>query len=91
VFRSGDGAGSWSVRNTGLANTSVFALAIDRVTPTTLYAGMSGEPGVFKTEDRGGGWGTRNLGLPPNSVLAVAIDPVTHTTLYSGTFGGGVF
>ena len=46
VFKSTNGAGSWSEFNTGLTKTDIRALAIDPVTPTILYAGTSGG-GVF--------------------------------------------
>ena len=39
VYKSTDGGVSWSPFNTGLANTNVHALAIDPLTPTTVYAG----------------------------------------------------
>jgi CubicO group peptidase (beta-lactamase class C family) len=46
VFRSTDGGDTWSTGNTDLTAYHVTALAIDRATPATLYAGtMSG--GVF--------------------------------------------
>src|SRR5207249_90307 len=50
VFKSTNGGGSWSAINNGLPgqpfpNIFVFALAIDPVTSTTIYAGMLG--GVF--------------------------------------------
>ena len=40
VFKSTNGGGNWSAVNTGLTcYSSVYALAIDPATPTTLYAG----------------------------------------------------
>jgi hypothetical protein len=49
VFKSTDGGANWSAVNTGLTKTLVFALAIDPVTPTILYAGTYGG-GVFDLE-----------------------------------------
>src|SRR5262249_40541027 len=67
------------------------ALTLDRVTPTTLYAGMD-EPEIFKTTDAGESWVLKNSGLPDNvSVQAVAIDAITPSVVYAGLFGGGVF
>src|SRR5882724_10756771 len=69
----------------------VTALAIDPLTPTTLYAGTAG--GVFKSMDGGASWSA--IGLI--NVSALAIDPLTPTTVYAGigTFDmgalGGVF
>ncbi len=69
---------------------TVFALAIDPATPSTLYAGTFGG-GVFKSTDSGGSWSAVNTGLTNTSVRALAIDPATPSTLYAGTLGGGVF
>src|SRR5882724_701971 len=69
----------------------VTALAIDPLTPTTLYAGTAG--GVFKSTDGGASWSA--IGLI--NVTALAIDPLTPATVYvgTGTFDmsalGGVF
>ena len=47
--------------NTGLTN--VTALAIDPATPTTLYAGIGNNGGVFKSTNGGGNWSAVNTGL----------------------------
>ncbi len=62
--------------NTGLANASVTALAIDPQTPATLYAGTDGS-GLFKSTNAGGGWSAINTGLTDSSVRVLAIDPQT--------------
>ncbi len=51
VFKSTNGGASWSGINAGLTDSSVFALAMDPSTPSTLYAGTLG--GVFKSTDAG--------------------------------------
>jgi photosystem II stability/assembly factor-like uncharacterized protein len=84
---SDDGA-HWSA--IGLTNPRVRALAIDPVTPTTLYAGTDGG-GVFKSANGGATWSTVNTDLTNTNVRALAIHPTTPTTLYAGTDGGGVF
>ena len=68
----------------------IRALAIDPVTPSTLYAGTQGG-GVFKSVDSGGSWTVMNSGLANADVRALAIDPLTPTVVYAGTYGGGVF
>src|SRR3989442_9685877 len=109
VFKSTDGGGSWHAMNNGLSTPSrtplsIYALAIDPRTPTTLYAGRWG--GVWKSTDSGGSWRAMNTGLDatgldPNLnpsdmnfnqrfVLALTIDPRTPTTIYAVTsFGLG--
>ncbi|HYV42887.1 MAG TPA: hypothetical protein VEO02_13940, partial [Thermoanaerobaculia bacterium] len=68
----------------------VNALAMDPVTPATMYAGTAGA-GVFKTLNAGGSWTAVTSGLTNLNVYALAIDPVTLATVYAGTYGGGVF
>ncbi|MFY9611076.1 MAG: hypothetical protein WAU45_21000 [Blastocatellia bacterium] len=92
VFKSTDGGASWS--NTALEG-DVSKLAIDPVTPATLYAlGRL----VFKSTDGGASWS--DTGLPDASNLsldALAIDPVNTNTIYTsascgrGCGDGGLF
>jgi len=91
VFKSTNGGGSWAAVNTGLpAGPGVPQVAIDPITPTTLYAGTNGI--VFKSTNSGGMWGASGRGVPAEVfVLRLAIDPRTPTTIYAATWGGGVF
>ena len=66
------------------------ALAIDPVTPSTLYAGTVAE-GVFRSTNGGDSWETINTGLTDLEVHALEIDPITPPTLYAGTTALGVF
>lgn len=74
----------------GLEDETIYSLAIDPETPTTLYAGVYGG-GVFKTTDGGRNWNTANNGLTSVVIQSLAIDPKTPTTLYAGTGNRGVF
>ena len=78
----------WS--SSGPEGGFIIPLAIDPVTPTTLYAGTYGN-GVFKSTNGGGNWSLVDTGLTNTDVIALAIDPVTPTTLYAATYGNGVF
>jgi len=67
----------------------VSALAVDPMTPRTLYAGTGA--GVFKSTDGGGTWNAANTGQPLNknlTVTSLAIDPTTPSTLYAAGSGG---
>jgi hypothetical protein len=98
VFKSSDGGGHWAPIGTGLPqDPGVFALAIDRVSPTTLYAGLNAW-GVFKSTDGGMTWAEANAGIPGpgipggnRNVFTLAIDPVAHDTIYAGTYGQGLY
>src|SRR5262245_57794022 len=88
VFRSQNGAGTWSAVNTGLTNRIVNALAIDPQSPATAYAGGPG--GVFKTTNAGASWTAVNVGLLqpgdiPFPVFSLAVDPQAPATVYAGT------
>jgi hypothetical protein len=96
VFKSTNAGESWSAANAGLpTDTNVGALAIDPITPSTLYAGTGGfngnARGIFKSTDAGNTWNALNTGLTNAHVEALAIDPLEANRVYVGTFGGGVF
>jgi photosystem II stability/assembly factor-like uncharacterized protein len=99
VFKSIDSGHTWSAVNTGLpSDFGVFALAIDPVNPSTLYAGTYGygiwvySGGVFKSIDAGNTWSEVDSGPLANfGISTLAIDPITPSTIYAGTWGGGAF
>ena len=78
----------WASR--GPEGGSITAVAVDPLTPSTVYAATY-QAGVFKSTDGGLSWEERNEGLSSPSAKTIAIDPGTGTTAYLGTAGGGVF
>jgi photosystem II stability/assembly factor-like uncharacterized protein len=83
LFRSTDRGNNWQT-NTSLAVVgNIAALAINPVTPSTMYAGLYA--GIFKSIDGGSSWSKLNLGA---NITAIAIDPATPATLYVGSYGG---
>jgi len=83
------GTNVWT--SSGPGGGTILVLAIDPVTPTTLYAGTE-RNGVFKSTDGARSWSAANAGLPTStSGIILALDPGTPTTLYAGTDGSGVF
>src|SRR6185503_3647982 len=87
VLRSTDGGASWAPAGTGLASGLVSAVAVDRLTPSTLYAGLQGG-GVFKSIDSASTWAWSNTGLTTEFVLALALDPSAPARLYAATPAG---
>ncbi len=85
VFRSANGAGSWSAGRGGIVGdvVGVFAIA-----PNAIYAGNLS--GVFKSTESGDSWIAKNTGLANTDVRAIVIDPANAMTIYLAT-GGGVF
>src|SRR5439155_26720805 len=74
-------------------NSYLETLAIDPVTPATLFAGTSRSWAtgvVFKTVDGGLHWFQSDKGVSAD-VLTLAIDSSHPATLYAGTYGGGVY
>ncbi len=65
----------------------IFALALNPLSTSTLYAGTS--EGVYQSLDAGITWNLTSTGLVTSSsgpyVQAIAVDPVTPSTLYAGT------
>jgi photosystem II stability/assembly factor-like uncharacterized protein len=88
VFKSTDGGGNWNPVNTGLGGAGILTLAIDPVTPSTLYAGWSS--GIFRTTNGGSSWS--QIGSALSFIDAIAIDRTSPTTIYAGgdSSNGGV-
>ena len=61
----------------------IEALAVDPLSPETLYVGTWGG-GVYKSTNGGDNWDEVNNGLWDNYIKALAIDPLTPSTLYAG-------
>ena len=90
LFKSTDGGGSWTETNWGLTSGSynfIVALAIDPLTPSTLYAGTN--EGVSKSTNGGASW-TEVLTGTGRDVTCLAIDPLTPSTLYAGARNDGI-
>ena len=92
IFKSTDGGGSWNLINTGLpADALILTLAIDPITPSTIYAGYSDAgQGIVKSTDGGESWQVINTGLPSAEVGSLAIDPTVPSTIYAG-YSGPIF
>ena len=84
--------GSAYVRKTNGINTSDVALfippmAMDPLTPSTLYFGTSR---LYRTRDRGESWSAISNYLPSGAVSAIAVSPANPRTIYFGTNQGDV-
>ena len=90
VFKSSDGASSWSKSSTGMFAAWIPAVAIDPINPSVVFAAMNGA-GVFKSTDGGTTWAESTAGLTTSTFTALAIDPVTTTNIYLGSSEGSAF
>lgn len=92
VFKSFDGGQTFANTSATFAPFSLFAMAIAKIDPQTLYAG--GYNGVTKqgafyfTHNGGATWTAGASGLNGNSVQAIIVDPTIATTVYLGTDKG---
>ncbi len=76
-------AGYYVWTSNGPGGGSIRALAIDPLSPSTVYAGTPGG-GVLKSTNGGATWSASNNGLTNANVRALAIDPRTPNTVYAG-------
>jgi photosystem II stability/assembly factor-like uncharacterized protein len=83
-LRTTDGGRSWSRIH---PFPMTHALVIDPRTPTTIYAGISGDPGrtVLKSEDAGRTWNTAAAGITQRSAINhLLVDPNYPSRLFAG-------
>jgi photosystem II stability/assembly factor-like uncharacterized protein len=83
IFKSMDGAGSWTTRS---SVSEVHSLVIDPTDSSRLFALTRN--GVVKSANGGATWAAANTGLPAGYIASLAIDPFTPSTLYAGTYKG---
>jgi hypothetical protein len=86
IFKSSDGAATWTDTGAGLPADCCVVFASD--TQGTLYAGVSNPgSGMFKSTDGGTTW-TIGAGLPFSSLfIALVIDPQNRNILYAASAG----
>jgi photosystem II stability/assembly factor-like uncharacterized protein len=107
IFKTTDGGKNWSSSNSGLPPLgdpsllplpAATSIAIDPLTPSTLYAGIIGslgnaqQPGVvFKSIDGGANWNPVHSPLEPGLFLAsLTIDPQNSTLYATGFHPNGI-
>jgi hypothetical protein len=83
IIKSVDAGATWS--QTSLSGASM-ALAIDPVTPMTIYA--STFSGIFKSTNSGATWQPANTGITSNGLPVVVIDPSNTATVYAAGSNG---
>ena len=85
VYKTVDGAATWTAVNEGLINLQVRALAINSVSSQVLYVGTDGG-GVFKTLDGGANWAAVSRGLLDKVVRGLLL--LADGTLLAATWHG---
>jgi hypothetical protein len=89
VWKSADGGQTWSNVNNGLPAGSVFFLAVDTTTNSTIYASEAGFPDqpfqLAKTTNSGQSW----IQLKQDSPMsALVVDPLNGLNVYYETTSG---
>ena len=87
LYKTTDGALSWSRIAEGIADQMIIGLAIDPV--GVIYA--AGRKGVYKSTDHGTTWQVRNDGLGSLNIRSLALSPSDPNTIYAGTNGTGLY
>lgn len=88
VFKSVDGGASWQQQTT-IGEDYIYGLAIDPVTPTTVYCATHTQ-GVWKTTDGGELWKLSSTGLSDYSTRALAVNHLNPATVHVGTWHYGM-
>jgi hypothetical protein len=90
IFKTGDGGVSWTLISASFGFGG--SLAVDPVTPGTLYVGgLLAFQGVLRSVDGGASWTPLTAGLTRQAVRALLVEPQRPTRVYAGTEGGGAF
>lgn len=76
---------TWKEMNTGLTNTDIRFIKVDKDSENIVYTGTP--DGLFKSVNGGSTW----VSILDKSVLSMDIQPDSISTLYVGTNGEGVY
>ena len=82
VYKSTDGGVSWNAARSGIEGLNVYALAMDPLAGSAVYAGTNN--GLYRTFDGGASWHPANPGNA-DFILALA---ASGSNIYAGTAGG---
>lgn len=82
VYKSTDGGVSWNAARSGIEGLNVYALAMDPLSGSAVYAGTNN--GLYRTFDGGASWHPANPGNA-DFILALA---ASGSNIYAATAGG---
>jgi len=89
LFKSTNGAESWTRIGRSMEDQYISSLVIDPTDPHMLYAG--GRAGIQNSTDGGETWQSMNRGLETLNIRVIAMSPLDPQTLYAGTNGSGLY
>ena len=80
VYKTSDGAASWSPSRNGIGDPWTLAVAVDPSNSNNIYACTA--TGFYKSTDAGATWKASNTGLNGYLMTTIQIDPNQPSTLY---------
>lgn len=89
LFKSTNGAESWTRIGQSMGDQYVSSLVIDPTNPKTVYAG--GRAGIQKSTDGGETWQPMNEGLETLNIRVIAMSLLDSQILLAGTNGSGLY
>jgi photosystem II stability/assembly factor-like uncharacterized protein len=89
VFKTTDGARSWSRIGELLSDQMIMSMILDRTKKGVVY--LAGRDGVHRSDDGGMTWKTLNNGLSTTNVRSLVQSPTDPDLLYAGTNGSGLY
>ena len=90
LVKSTNGGTTWLPAGSGLPNIAVTAIAIDKASPSRIYAGTNGG-GSFVTKDFGASWTGQSSGLSDRHVVSMAVAQTSPSTAYASTQSSGAY
>ena len=89
LYKSTDGAQSWTRLAQSLPDQMISAMGLDRAVAGAIY--VASREGVHKSEDGGTTWNAINRGLASLNIRSLIQSPTDPKTLYAGTNGSGLY
>jgi photosystem II stability/assembly factor-like uncharacterized protein len=89
VFKTTDGAKSWSRIGESLSDQMIISMMLDRTKKGVVY--LAGRDGVHRSDDGGMTWKTINNGFSTTNVRSLVQSPTDPNLIYAGTNGSGLY
>lgn len=89
LYKTTDGANSWTRIAQSLPDQMISAMVLDRAAPGVLY--VASREGVHKSGDGGTTWKAINKGLASLNIRSLVQSPTDPKTFYVGTNASGLY
>jgi photosystem II stability/assembly factor-like uncharacterized protein len=89
LFKTADGAKSWSRIGGSLSDQMIIGMIVDRSKKGVVY--ITGREGVHRSDDGGMTWKPLNNGFVSTNVRSIAQSATDPNLFYAGTNGSGLY